>query len=300
METIKAYVALTKPRVIELLLVATIPAMLQAERGENNIALILLTVVGGWMGAAAANTFNMVADSDIDQKMGRTRARPLVRNKVSNRNATIFAWTLLVVSVLWLGLLCGSWLAAFFIVLTNWFYIFVYTKWLKRRTWQNIIWGGAAGCMPVMVGWAVIVDNLPEGVPAQWWQAIVLWLIVFFWTPPHTWALAFRYREDYAAADVPMLPVVMDAVGVARRILAYTVATVATTLALWPVAHTGWLYPAVAAVSGAWFIWEAWQLLVRAKQGKRDSELKAMRLFHFSNSYIAVLFLAIAIDPLIF
>jgi len=248
LETIKAYIALTKPRVIELLLVATIPAMLQAERGENNIILILLTVVGGWMGAAAANTFNMVADSDIDQKMGRTRARPLVRHTVTNRKATIFAWSLLIISVLWLGLLANSWLAAFFIILTNWFYIYVYTKWLKRRTWQNIIWGGAAGCMPVLVGWAVITDNMPEGIPAQWWQAIVLFMIIFFWTPPHTWALAMKYRADYEKAGVPMLPVVRKPVQVTRQIVWYTVATVVTTLLLVPAAS--WIYLAGALIGG--------------------------------------------------
>ena len=205
METIKAYIALTKPRVIELLLVATIPAMLQAERGENNILLILLTLLGGWLGAAAANTFNMVADSDIDQKMGRTRARPLVRHTVSNRDATIFAWVCTVVSFLWLWLLCHSLLAAGFVMLTIVFYIRVYTKFLKRRTHMNIVWGGLAGCMPVVVGWAVITDNLPPDMPHQWWQAVVLFLIIFFWTPPHTWALAMKYKEDYAAAGVPML-----------------------------------------------------------------------------------------------
>jgi len=177
LETIKAYFALTKPRVIELLLVATIPAMLQADRGENHIGLILLTVVGGWMGAAAANTFNMVADSDIDKVMKRTERRPLAKSAVSNRNATIFAWTLTVASFLWLWLLCGSLSAALFVMATIAFYIFVYTKWLKRRTPQNIVWGGAAGCMPVIVGWAVITDNMPSYVPHQWWQAIVLFLI---------------------------------------------------------------------------------------------------------------------------
>ncbi|MDO5454517.1 MAG: UbiA family prenyltransferase, partial [Corynebacterium sp.] len=158
MDVIKAYLALTKPRVIELLLVAAIPAMLQANRGWENVDLLLVlgTLLGGWMGAAAANTFNMVEDYDIDQKMGRTRARPLVRAKITKKRAAIFAWVLLIASVLWLGLVCNSWLAALFIVITNWFYIFVYTKWLKRRTWQNVIWGGAAGCMPVLVGWAVI------------------------------------------------------------------------------------------------------------------------------------------------
>ncbi|SMG30963.1 protoheme IX farnesyltransferase [Corynebacterium pollutisoli] len=294
METIKAYIALTKPRVIELLLVATIPAMLQAERGENNIILILLTVIGGWMGAAAANTFNMVADSDIDQKMGRTRARPLVRHTVTNRKATIFAWSLLIISVLWLGLLANSWLAAFFIVLTNWFYIYVYTKWLKRRTWQNIIWGGAAGCMPVLVGWAVITDNMPDGIPAQWWQAIVLFLIIFFWTPPHTWALAMKYRDDYEKAGVPMLPVVRKPVQVTRQIVWYTVATVITTLLLVPAAS--WIYLAGALIGGIYFLGMAIVLHNGVKNGKK---VKPLKLFILSNNYLALVFVALSIDAVL-
>jgi len=294
LETIKAYIALTKPRVIELLLVATIPAMLQAERGENNIILILLTVIGGWMGAAAANTFNMVADSDIDQKMGRTRARPLVRHTVTNRKATIFAWSLLIISVLWLGLLANSWLAAFFIVLTNWFYIYVYTKWLKRRTWQNIIWGGAAGCMPVLVGWAVITDNMPEGIPAQWWQAIVLFLIIFFWTPPHTWALAMKYRDDYEKAGVPMLPVVRKPVQVTRQIVWYTVATVITTLLLVPAAS--WIYLAGALIGGIYFLGMAIVLHNGVKNGKK---VKPLKLFILSNNYLALVFVALSIDAVL-
>jgi protoheme IX farnesyltransferase len=294
LETIKAYIALTKPRVIELLLVATIPAMLQAERGENNIILILLTVVGGWMGAAAANTFNMVADSDIDQKMGRTRARPLVRHTVTNRKATIFAWSLLIISVLWLGLLANSWLAAFFIILTNWFYIYVYTKWLKRRTWQNIIWGGAAGCMPVLVGWAVITDNMPEGIPAQWWQAIVLFMIIFFWTPPHTWALAMKYRADYEKAGVPMLPVVRKPVQVTRQIVWYTVATVVTTLLLVPAAS--WIYLAGALIGGLYFLIMAIVLHNGVKAGK---DVKPLKLFILSNNYLALVFVALSVDAVL-
>ena len=294
METIKAYIALTKPRVIEPLLVATIPAMLQAERGENNIILILLTVIGGWMGAAAANTFNMVADSDIDQKMGRTRARPLVRHTVTNRKATIFAWSLLIISVLWLGLLANSWLAAFFIVLTNWFYIYVYTKWLKRRTWQNIIWGGAAGCMPVLVGWAVITENMPEGIPAQWWQAVVLFLIIFFWTPPHTWALAMKYRDDYEKAGVPMLPVVRKPVQVTRQIVWYTVATVITTLLLVPAAS--WIYLAGALIGGIYFLGMAIVLHNGVKNGKK---VKPLKLFILSNNYLALVFVALSIDAVL-
>ncbi|MCX7542842.1 heme o synthase [Corynebacterium sp. P5848] len=291
METIKAYLALTKPRVIELLLVATIPAMLQADRGENHVGLILLTVVGGWMGAAAANTFNMVADSDIDKVMKRTERRPLAKMVVTNRNATIFAWTLTVVSFLWLWLLCRSLLAALFVMATIAFYIFVYTKWLKRRTPQNVVWGGAAGCMPVVVGWAVITDNLPAGVPPQWWQAIVLFLIIFFWTPPHTWALAMRYKEDYRAAGVPMMPVVRTESQVTRQIVLYTWATVITTLLLIPAA--GFIYAAVAVAAGAWFLIMA-HLLHRAVL--RGVEVKPLKLFILSNNYLAAVFVALSLD----
>lgn len=294
METIKAYFALTKPRVIELLLVATFPAMLQADRGENHIALILLTVIGGWMGAAAANTFNMIADSDIDKVMKRTERRPLAKHTVSNRNATIFAWSLTVISFFWLWLLCHSLLAALFVMATIAFYIFVYTKWLKRSTPMNVVWGGAAGCMPVMVGWAVIVDNLPAGQPHNWWQAIVLFLIIFFWTPPHTWALAMRYRDDYEAAGVPMMPVVKKPLEVTKQIIAYTVATVLTTFALLPAA--GWLYAVVAVAAGIWFTW----LAISLHQGvKKGVEVRPMRLFIMSNNYLSAVFLALSVDALL-
>ncbi len=294
METIKAYFALTKPRVIELLLVATFPAMLQADRGENHIALILLTVIGGWMGAAAANTFNMIADSDIDKVMKRTERRPLAKHTVSNQNATIFAWSLTVISFFWLWLLCHSLLAALFVMATIAFYIFVYTKWLKRSTPMNVVWGGAAGCMPVMVGWAVIVDNLPAGQPHNWWQAIVLFLIIFFWTPPHTWALAMRYREDYEAAGVPMMPVVKKPLEVTKQIIAYTVATVLTTFALLPAA--GWLYAVVAVAAGIWFTW----LAISLHQGvKKGVEVRPMRLFIMSNNYLSAVFLALSVDALL-
>ncbi|MGP6173131.1 heme o synthase [Corynebacterium sp. A21] len=291
LDTIKAYIALTKPRVIELLLVATIPAMLQAERGANNITLILLTVIGGWMGAAAANTFNMVEDSDIDQKMGRTRARPLVKHTVSNRDATIFAWVLTVLSFLWLWLLCDSLSAAIFVLVTIAFYIFVYTKLLKRRTSQNVVWGGAAGCMPVVVGWAVITDNLPAEVPDQWWQAIVMFLIVFFWTPPHTWALAMKYKDDYAAAGVPMLPVVRTPVEVTRQIVWYTLATVLVSLLLIPA--TSWIYLVASIGGGIWFLLSAITLHNGIKKG---GEVKPLKLFILSNNYLALVFVALSVD----
>ncbi|WIM68887.1 heme o synthase [Corynebacterium breve] len=294
LETIKAYFALTKPRVIELLLVAAIPAMLQANRGDIDVLLILGTLVGGWMGAGAANTFNMVADYDIDQKMGRTRARPLVRHKITKAKAAIFAWVLLVISVLWLGLLCHSWLAAFFILLTNWFYIYVYTKWLKRRTWQNVIWGGAAGCMPVLVGWAVIRDNVQDESPDQWWQAVVLFLIIFFWTPPHTWALAMKYRDDYAKAGVPMLPVIASPVKTTQQILLYSWLTVLTSFLLIPAAS--WIYLVAALGTGLVFLVMATRLHNGVKAGEN---VKPLKLFILSNNYLAVLFIGLSVDAVL-
>lgn len=290
-DTVKAYFALTKPRVIELLLVAAIPAMLQASRGNVDLWLIIGTLFGGWMGAGAANTFNMVADYDIDQKMGRTRARPLVRAKVTKEKANVFAWVLLIISVLWLGFVCNSWLAAGFILLTNWFYIYVYTKWLKRRTWQNVIWGGAAGCMPVLVGWAVIRDNTHDGTPDQWWQAIVLFMIIFFWTPPHTWALAMKYRDDYAKAKVPMLPVIASPAQTTKQILIYTWATVLTSFLLVPAA--GWLYLIAAVITGAVFVIMATRLHSGVVKGE---EVKPLKLFILSNNYLALLFVGLSID----
>ncbi|MGO4956382.1 heme o synthase [Luteococcus sp. Sow4_B9] len=291
-DKVKAYVALTKPRIIELLLTTTLPVMFLAAGGVPPLWVALWTMVGGMLSAGSANAFNCILDADIDEVMRRTRRRPMPRHRVSTRNAYVFAITLAIISTLVLGF-GANWLSAFLALGANAFYVFVYTMWLKRRTSQNIVWGGIAGCFPPLIGWTAITGSVS-------WAPILLFLVVFFWTPPHTWALAFRYREDYAAANVPMLPVVMDAVGVCRRILFYSVLTVLTTLLVWPVANTGWIYPAVAVIAGAVFLWEAWQLLQRAKAGKRDAELKAMRLFHWSNSYLALVFLAIAIDPIIF
>ncbi|GAB3075048.1 heme o synthase [Corynebacterium aquatimens] len=294
METIKAYFALTKPRVIELLLVAAIPAMLQANRGTVDLWLILATLLGGWMGAGAANTFNMVADYDIDQLMGRTRARPLVRQKVTKNRAAVFAWALLILSVLWLWLVCKSWLAAVFIIFTNVFYVFVYTKWLKRRTWQNVIWGGAAGCMPVLVGWAAIRDNVHDGSPDHWWQAIVLFMIIFFWTPPHTWALAMKYKDDYARANVPMLPVVASAEETTKQILIYSWLTVVTSLIIVPAA--GWIYLVVAVASGVIFLVVATRLHRGVVAGE---PVKPLTLFILSNNYLALLFLGLSVDAVL-
>lgn len=288
----RAYLALTKPRIIELLLVTTLPAMFLAARGVPSPHLVMLwTMVGGMFAAGSANTFNCVLDRDIDEVMRRTRRRPMPRHQVPATGGWIFGVVLGIIATLVLGL-GANWLSAILALAANAFYVFVYTMWLKRRTSQNIVWGGIAGCFPPLIGWTAVTGHLA-------WAPFVLFAIVFFWTPPHTWSLAFRYRDDYAAANVPMLPVVMDAPAVAVRILAYSVLTVATSLLVWPTAHTGWLYPSVAIIGGAVFLWEAWQLLVRARAGLRDAQLKPMRLFHWSNSYLALIFLAAAIDPFV-
>ena len=291
-DVIKAYISLTKPRIIELLLVTTAPAMFLAARGVPNLTLVFWTLVAGALAAGSANVFNCVLDRDIDEKMRRTRRRPIPRHQVSPLNGTLFGVVLGIAATLLFGFFV-NWLSALLALGANAFYVLVYTMWLKRTMSQNIVWGGIAGCFPPLIGWTAVTGSIG-------WPPIILFLIVFLWTPPHTWALAFRYREDYAAAGVPMLPVVMSAPRVAWRILVYSVLMVAMSLALWPVAHTGWLYPVVAGVGGAVFLIEAVNLLRRARSGATGAALKPMRLFHWSNSYLALVFLAAAIDPLIF
>ncbi len=290
-DIVSTYVGLTKPRIIELLLVTTVPAMFLAARGIPPVGLVLATMVGGCLAAASANVFNCVLDRDIDEQMRRTRRRPLPRHAVDARAATVFGAVLGIAATLVLGFFV-NWLSAGLALGANAFYIFVYTLWLKRRTAQNIVWGGIAGCFPPLIGWTAVTGHLA-------WPPFILFAIVFFWTPPHTWALAFRYREDYAAAQVPMLPVVRPAPVVARQIMVYSVVTVGVSLALWPVADTGLLYPLVAGVLGLALLWEAAQLLVRASRGLTDAALKPMRLFHWSNSYLALVFVAAAVDPLL-
>ena len=291
-EVIAAYVALAKPRIIELLLVTTVPAMFLAVGGFPPLGLVVATLVGGTLAAASANVFNSVIDADIDAAMRRTRRRPMARDLVDAPKAYAYGVVLGLASVLILGF-GANWLSAGLALLANLYYVFVYTLALKRRTSQNIVWGGVAGCFPPLIGWTAVTGSIA-------WPPLVLFGIVFAWTPPHTWALALRYREDYTAAHVPMLPVVMPPVAVAVRILAYTVLTVAVSMLLWPVAGTGWLYPVVAAVLGLVMIAESIALLQRARAGLVDAQLKPMRLFHLSNSYLALVFIAAAIDPLVF
>jgi len=285
----KAYFALTKPRVIELLLVSTVPTMILAQRGIPDLWLILATVVGGAFSAGSANAFNCYIDADIDKVMGRTKARPLVTGELSKREAYIFAWGLGVLSVVWLGLLVNL-LAAALSLAAILFYVFVYTLLLKRRTPQNIVWGGAAGSMPVLIGWAAVTGELSA-------TAWVLFLIIFLWTPPHYWPLSLRYKQDYTDAGVPMLPVVRNNRTVGVQIILYAWALVASTLILIPVASMGLIYTLTAAITGSWFIFESYRLYKQALVGEISNP---MRLFHGSISYLTLLFIAIAIDPLIY
>jgi heme o synthase len=292
-DVLAAYVGLTKPRIIELLLLTTVPVMFLAQGGVPPLWLVVATVLGGTLSAGSANTLNCVYDADIDERMRRTRRRALPRHVVSRRAALVFGLALGVVSTVWLGLLV-NWLSAGLALAANLFYVVGYTMLLKRRTTQNIVWGGAAGCFPALIGWTAVTGSLA-------WAPVVLFLVVFFWTPPHFWALAIRYRDDYAAADVPMLPVRAGARVVARQIVVYAYLMVATSLVLWPVAGTGWLYPVVAALLGAAFLVESHLLLRRAAVAAPDDvvSLRPMRLFHWSNMYLTVLFVAVALDPLV-
>jgi protoheme IX farnesyltransferase len=290
-EAVTAYIALTKPRIIELLLLTTLPVMFLAENGVPPLPLVAATLVGGTLSAGSANALNCVVDADIDAKMRRTRRRPLARDVVTRRSALIFGLTLGVVSTGALGLLVNWW-SALLAVAANVFYVVGYTMWLKPRTTQNIVWGGAAGCVPTLIGWTAIRDGLA-------WPPVVLILVVFFWTPPHFWALAMRYREDYAAAEVPMLPVVASSHAVARQILGYALVTVATSLVLVPVAHTGVVYSVVAVALGAVFVGRAVLLLARSRHSDDLSVLQPMRLFHLSNIYLTLLFLSVALVPFV-
>ena len=286
---VRAYFELTKPRVIELLLVSTVPTMILAQRGIPDIWLMIATVVGGALSAGSANSFNCFIDADIDKIMGRTKGRPLVTGELTKREAFVFAWVLGVMSVVWLAVLVNV-LAAVLSLAAILFYVFIYTLLLKRRTPQNIVWGGAAGSMPVLIGWAAVTNEL---APAAW----VLFLIIFLWTPPHYWPLSLRYKQDYTDAGVPMLPVVRNNKTVGVQIILYAWALVASTLLLIPVASMGLIYTFTALATGAWFILESYRLYRQASVGEITNP---MRLFHGSISYLTLLFVAIAIDPLLY
>jgi heme o synthase len=290
-DVVKAYVGLTKPRIIELLLITTVPVMFLAAGGVPGLGVVAATLIGGILAAGSANTINCVLDRDIDEQMRRTRRRPLPRHAVSPRSATVFGIVLGILATIELGLFV-NWLSSILALAANAFYVFGYTMVLKRRTVQNIVWGGIAGCFPTLIGWTAVTNSVN-------WEPLILFMVVFFWTPPHTWALALRYREDYAQVDVPMLPVVKSARHVGGQIVAYSWVMVATSLLMWPLASTGWLYPVAALGLGAVFLVQAHQLHARAKGTEDLTKIRPMQLFHSSNLYLSLLFVALAVDPLI-
>jgi len=282
---IGAYVALTKPRIIELLLVTTVPTMVVAERGMPSLWLVTATVIGGTLAAGGANAVNMYVDRDIDAQMRRTRNRPLVTGVIAPRSALVFAVSIEALAFVWLWVFVNL-LSAALAVAACLFYVFVYTLWLKRTSTQNIVIGGAAGAAPVLIGWTAVTGGLD-------WAPVVLFGVIFFWTPPHFWALAIRYRDDYRAVEVPMLPAVTTVRQTGVQIVAYALVVVALSLLFTPVASMGWLYTGVAVVAGALFVAFSVQVLRAGTPGA------AMRLFTFSITYLTVLFVAMAADVLV-
>jgi heme o synthase len=279
---IGAFVALTKPRIIELLLVTTVPTMVLAHGGWPSTALVIVTLLGGTLAAGGAHAYNMVIDRDIDALMPRTSGRPLVTGLITPRQAVIFAslLELAAFAVLWAG---ANLLAAVLALTATAFYIFVYTLWLKRTSTQNIVIGGAAGAMPVLVGWAAVRNEINL---TPW----LLFAVIFLWTPPHFWALAIRYADDYRAANVPMLPAVATPAVTVRKMLAYTAAMVAVSLVLAPVADLGAVYVVAAALCGALF------LAGTADLGRNPTPQRSMRVFAYSISYISLVFGALMLD----
>lgn len=287
---VKAYLALTKPRVIELLLVTTLPTMIFAERGFPNLLLIVATLVGGAFAAGSAGAFNCYIDRDIDKVMHRTEKRPLVTGAVSERGALVFAWALgaAAIAILWFG---ANPLTAWLGVAAIFLYVVVYSMILKRRTSQNIVWGGAAGCMPVLIAWAAVTNQVQ-------WPALILFMIIFLWTPPHYWPLSMRYSDDYNKAHVPMLGAIAGARVVSVQIVLYAWAMVACSLLLIPVGGAGWTYTIVAILSGFWFLYQSHSLHFHAQRGTTTGK-GAMKVFHGSISYLTLVFLALAVDPFI-
>lgn len=282
---IGGFVALTKPRIIELLLITTVPTMVLAENGWPSWGLLAVTLVGGTLAAGGANAINMVVDRDIDRLMPRTQGRPLVTGLVGPREALVFAIALEVVAfaVLWKW---ANLLSAVLALSAMLFYVFVYTLWLKRTSTQNIVIGGAAGAVPVLVGWAAVRNDVA-------WAPVVLFVVMFLWTPPHFWALAIRYADDYRAASVPMLPAVSTLEVTVRKMVLYTAVMVAGTLVLWPVASLGAVYGISAIVLGALFLWGTIDL------GRNPTPQRSMRVFGYSITYVTLLFTAMTVDVLV-
>lgn len=291
-ERLAPYFWVTKPRIVELLLATAVPTLFLASEGLPTVIAMIAVVVGGSAAAASANTYNSVYDRDIDAVMHRTGSRPLASGVISVRAGLIQASILGLISVLTLGLLT-NWLAAFLGFLAIVMYALGYTILLKRSTPQNIVWGGAAGCMPVLIAWAAVTGSLG-------WTPVILFMIVFFWTPAHYWPLAIKYRDDYASVGVPMLPVVAAARIVTRNIVIYAVVMVLFSLVLVPVASMGWVYGIGALILGIWFIAISLGLVKRSHRENADyDELQkpAMKVFHGSITYLALLFLLIGISP---
>jgi protoheme IX farnesyltransferase len=284
---VKSYVSLTKPRIVELLLVTTVPVMFLADRGLPSLWLVLVVLVGGSLAAGAANALNCYIDRDIDQLMKRTERRPLATHTVAPRNALIFGLTLAAVSTVLMATFTNL-LATLLTVGAIAYYDLVYTMWLKRTTPQNTVWGGACGAAPVLIGWAAVTGGLS-------WTAWVLFAVVFLWQPPHFYALAIKFKADYARAGIPMLPVVASMRRVGLETVVYSWLTVGASVALWPMGMTP-VYGVVAVITGVLLLVEAHRLYGRAR---REEPLKPMRLFHWSVTYLTLLFAAVAVDALI-
>jgi heme o synthase len=284
-QTVGAYIALTKPRIIELLLVTTFPAMVVAADGIPNLWLALATLVGGALAAGGANTINCYIDRDIDAIMRRTHSRPIPAGLIKPTSALIFGISLSVIAFAFLTLTVNL-LTACLAVSAILFYVFIYTLWLKRSTVENIVIGGAAGAVPPLCGWAAVTNSL-DAAP------LLMFAIVFLWTPPHFWALAISYTNDYAAAGVPMLPVTQGAIEARRRSLVYAIVTVAISLALYLTGDLGLIYLGVAAVTGGFFVWLA------VRQIQQATVKAAMTLFKYSTSYLAIIFVAMVIDRVV-
>jgi len=298
-DRVRAHVGLTKPRIIELLLVTALPTMFLAARGLPTWQATVAVLIGGAFAAGAANTFNSLYDRDIDSVMHRTTKRPAVTGQVSMSAGFIQGLVLSVLSITTLTVLANP-LSALLAALAILGYAVGYTMLLKRRTDQNIVWGGAAGCMPVLIAWSAVTGSLS-------WTPVVLFLIVFWWTPPHYWPLAIKYREDYRAADIPMLPAVRTPMSVARHIVGYSWVLVVTSLALIFVAPMGVVYTVGASVLGVAFLAQAYRLWLSIRRDRRDTSSEyspqslklSMQLFHGSITYLAVLFLLVGIDPFV-
>jgi protoheme IX farnesyltransferase len=289
----RAYLNLTKPRVVELLLVTTLPTMIFAQRGWPDVITMVATLAGGALAAGSAGAFNCYFDRDVDRLMKRTKNRPLVTGEITPGKALAFSWITgaVATAVLWLG---TNWLAAVLGVAAILLYVVLYTLILKRHTTQNIVWGGVAGCMPVFIAWAAVTETIE-------WPAVVLFMVIFLWTPPHYWPLSMKYSEDYSAAALPMLGAVAAGRTVSAQVVLYAWATVGCSLLLLPMGSAGVVYTAVALLAGGWFLIECHRLYgeARTDPDPRSINRKAMRVFHLANMYLTFLFLAVAIDPFV-